>query len=342
MKFGIGYYSLQSPPHNPRKHADLYREMLSEIESAEEMGFDSAWLTEHHFLADGYCPSLMVTAAAIAARTSKIRIGTGVLLMPLHNAIRIAEDAAVVDLISGGRFILGLGLGYRSEEFEGFGVSLKHRRDRMEESLEILIKSWKDEKFSLHGTHYSIKDLNVTPKPVQRPIPIWIGAFTEPAIRRAARIGASLYVPAIGIIPIIKSLFDMHTNMLKEYNYDPNKVEKPIVREMYITDNESGDSVWERIKEHVTYTAKGYASWGSMVDTEGNLLSDPDDPKLYDIARKQSIIGTPQECVDIISEYKEQLPIDNLICRFKFPGISHEDAMRSMRLFTDKVLPKLS
>lgn len=342
MKFGIGYYSLQSPPHNPRNHADLYREMLTEIEAAEDMGFDSAWLTEHHFLTDGYCPSLMVTAGAIAARTSKIRIGTGILLMPLHNAIRVAEDAAVVDLISNGRFILGLGLGYRAEEFEGFGVSLKHRRRRMEESLEILLNSWKDEKFSMNGTHYKFKDLNVTPKPVQRPIPIWIGAFTEPAIRRAARIGASLYVPAIGVIPIIKALFDMHTNMLKEYNHDPGKIEKPLVREIYISENESADTVWEKVKEHITYTAKGYASWGSMVDTEGNLLSDPNDPILYDIARKQSIIGTPQECIDTIKQYTEQLPIDNLICRFKFPGISHQEAMNSMKLFVDKVLPKVS
>lgn len=342
MKFGIGYYSLQSPPHNPRKHVDLYREMFKEIETAEDMGFDSAWLTEHHFLADGYCPSLMVTAGAIAARTSKIRIGTGVLLMPLHNAIRVAEDAAVVDLISGGRLILGLGLGYRSEEFDGFGVSLKHRRARMEESLEILINSWKDEKFSLDGVHYKIDNLNVTPKPVQKPIPIWIGAFTEPAIRRAARIGAPLYVPAIGVIPIIKTLFDLHSGLLREYNHDPDKVEKPLVREMYITENEPSDTVWERIKEHVTYTAKGYASWGSMVDFEGNLLSDPNDPILYDIARKQSIIGTPQECIDGILEYKEQLPVNNMICRFKFPGISHEEAMRSMKLFVDKVLPEFS
>ncbi len=339
MKFGIGYYSLQSPKHSPRNHAELYGEMLEEIKTAEDMGFDSAWLTEHHFLPDGYCPSLMVTAGAIAAITSRIRIGTGVLLIPLHNAIRIAEDAAVVDNISGGRLILGLGLGYRPEEFDGFGISLKHRKGRMEESLEILKNSWSDKIFSMQGKHYSFKNLNVTPKPVQQPVPIWIGAFTEPAIRRAARIGAPLYIPAIGVIPIIKALFDMHSSMLTEYGFDPDKIEKPLVREVYITKDESADKVWEKIKEHVTYTAKGYASWGSMVDTEGNLLSDPNDPILYDIARKQSIIGTPQECIDTISEYKDRLPVNNLICRFKFPGISHQEAMNSMKLFVDKVAP---
>ncbi|MFI5322087.1 MAG: LLM class flavin-dependent oxidoreductase [Thermodesulfobacteriota bacterium] len=341
MKFGIGYFSLQSPPFSPRAHKDLYSEMLEEIGIADQMGFDSAWLTEHHFLSDGYCPSSLVTAAAIAARTKKVRIGTGVLLMPLHDPVRIAEDAAVVDLISGGRLILGLGLGYRPEEFAGFGRTLKERKGRMEESIEILNKSWTDEPFSHKGKYYRIENINVTPKPVQRPIPIWIGAFTEPAIRRAARIGAPLFVPAIGVIPIVKSLFDLHSSLLREYGRNPEDFEKPLVRETYISD-QKGDKIWEKIKENVTYTAKGYASWGSMVDRDGNLLSDPNDPILYDLAREQSIIGTPEECIETIIRYKNELPVDNLICRFKFPGISHEDAMRSMRLFTEKVLPAVS
>lgn len=341
MIFGVGYYSLQSPPHQPRAHRELYPEMLEEISVADQMGFDSAWLTEHHFLEDGYCPSSLTTAAAIAARTKKIRIGTGVLLLPLHDPIRVAEDAAVVDLISGGRLILGIGLGYRPEEFAPFGRTLKERRGRMEESIEILRKSWSGGPFSLDGKYYKIENTNVTPKPIQSPIPIWIGAFTEPAIRRAARIGAALYVPAIGTIPIIKYLFDMHENLLKEYGRNPDDFEKPLVREVYISDQKA-DTVWEKIKEHVTYTAKGYASWGTMVDRTGRLLSDPNDPILYDLAREQSIIGTPEECVESIKQYQAGLPVDNLICRFRFPGVSHEEAMRSMKLFTEKVVPALS
>lgn len=339
MKFGIGYYTMQSPQHGPSPHQKLYADMLKEISVAEEMGFDSAWLSEHHFLNDGYCPSLLLTAAAIAARTKKIRIGTGILLMPLHDPIRIAEDAAVVDLISGGRLILGLGLGYRPEEFDGFGVSLKHRKGLMDDGIEILQKSWADGSFSFQGRYHSYENIDVTPKPVQKPIPIWIGAFTEPAIRRAARIGAPLYVPAIGTVPIVKYLFDMHSSLLKEHGRNPDDFEKPLVREVYISENENGDAVWERIKEHGTYTAKGYASWGSMVDRQGNLLTDPNDPILYDLAKEQSILGTPEECIETINKYKDASPIDNLICRFSFPGISHEEAMSSMKLFVEKVMP---
>ena len=168
MKFGVGYYTMQSPPHKQRSHKDLYAEMLEEISVADQMGFDSAWLSEHHFVGDGYCPSLLLTAAAIAAKTKNVRIGTGVLLLPLHDPIRVAEDAAVADLISEGRLILGIGLGYRQEEFDGFGRSLKQRRGRMEEGIEILTKSWGDEPFSLDGKYYKLNNVNVTPKPVQK------------------------------------------------------------------------------------------------------------------------------------------------------------------------------
>ncbi|MEM4658477.1 MAG: LLM class flavin-dependent oxidoreductase [Candidatus Methanosuratincola sp.] len=338
MKFGIGYYSLQSPPHNPRPHSELYAEMLSEIEAAEEMGFESAWLTEHHFLEDGYCPSMFVAAAAIAARTKRVRIGTAVYLMPLHNPIRTAEDAAVVDLISNGRFIMGLGLGYRPEEFDAFGVSLKERKGRMDESIEVLLRSWSEGAFSFEGRYFRYKDLNVTPKPVQRPIPIWIGAFTEPAIRRAARIGAPLIIAAIGIIPIIKALVGMHRGFLREYGFNPDEIEQPVVREVYVS-RDGRKRAWERIKEHVTYTAKGYAAWGSMVDRDGNLLRDPNDPILYDLALEQAIVGSPEECIETILEYKREVPVDPLICRFSFPGLSHKEAMASMRLFADEVMP---
>ena len=338
MKFGIGYYSLQSPSHNPREHKDLYSEMLEEIVAAEDLGFESAWLTEHHLLDDGYCPSLLVTAAAIAARTKKVRIGTGIYLMPLHDPIRTAEDAAVVDLISNGRLILGLGLGYRPQEFDVFGRSLKERKGRMEESIEILNKSWSEGKFSFNGRYYNYEDINVTPKPVQEPIPIWIGAFSEPAIKRAASMNAPLFIAAIGVIPIIKYLIDMHRGFLKEFGFNADNVEQPVVREVYVS-RDGREKAWERIKDNIIYTATGYASWGSFVDREGNLISDPSDPSINDICLEQSIVGSPEECIETINQYKDVIPMDPLICRFKFPGLSHKEVMESMKLFANEVMP---
>ena len=137
--------------------AEFYDELLDEVQLAEELGYDHVWVTEHHFIDDGYTPSVLPIAAAIARLTSRVRIGTWVLLLPLHNAIRVAEDAATVDVLSNGRFDLGVGLGYRIEEFEGFGVDRRHRASLMDESLEIITRTLNGETVSLDGRHYQVK-----------------------------------------------------------------------------------------------------------------------------------------------------------------------------------------
>jgi alkanesulfonate monooxygenase SsuD/methylene tetrahydromethanopterin reductase-like flavin-dependent oxidoreductase (luciferase family) len=131
MRFGYGLITCQRPPDDPRSDADIYREVVDRCVAAEQAGFDSVWVSEHHFVDDGYMPSLLVLAAAIARATQRVEIGTGVLLAPLHDPLRVAEDAATVDLISGGRLILGLGAGWRAEEFDVFGVPQSERPRRM-------------------------------------------------------------------------------------------------------------------------------------------------------------------------------------------------------------------
>lgn len=205
-----------------------------------------------HFLSYGYCSSLLVATSAIAARTQEIRIGTGVLILPLHDPIRVAEDAAVVDLISEGCLILGLGLGYRQEEFDALGVSLRDRKGIMDEGIEVIQRSWKDVPFSFQGRYYQYKDLNVTPKPVQKPIPIWIGAYQEPAIRRVARLGLLLYLASVDTIPFLQREIALFHNALREFGRSPQGIEQPLVRDIYVT-HRGKEKGWREIKEHVTY-----------------------------------------------------------------------------------------
>src|SRR3989449_7775987 len=155
VQVGIGLFTAQVPPGSDRTFEREYRETIDLARLAETLGFESVWVSEHHGSGDGYMPSLLPTLAAFAAATEHIKLGTGVLLTPFHHPLRLAEDAATVDLISGGRLILGLGLGWREEEFRMFGVPLSERVRRTVETIEILRRAWRGRRFSYEGRIFS-------------------------------------------------------------------------------------------------------------------------------------------------------------------------------------------
>src|SRR5438309_5894892 len=174
MRFGLGQFTLQIPPWDPRNHVQLYADTLDLAARAEEAGFDSFWLAEHHGASDGYNPALLPFLSAVAARTKRLEVGTAVLLAPFHDPLRIAEDAAVVDNISGGRLNLGLGLGWAPEEYRMFGVNMKERGKRLDEFVHIVNSAWTEPRFSFDGHFYSVADVSVTPKPARK-IPVFLG-----------------------------------------------------------------------------------------------------------------------------------------------------------------------
>src|SRR5262249_1060362 len=168
-------FGFRNPPFNERPWTDVYRDELDLIVASERLGYGHAWLTEHHFAADGYSPSLMAIAGAVAARTSRIRIGTFVVLLPLHDPITVAEDAATVDILSSGRFDLGVGQGYVPYEFDPRGIRHGDRARRMEEGVQILRGLLSGEKFSFQGKHNHLDSIQILPPPVQKEFPIWVG-----------------------------------------------------------------------------------------------------------------------------------------------------------------------
>src|ERR1700722_4077258 len=177
IRFGL-WYDFRNPSQWRQPYDRLYGETLDQIAWGESHGFDDVWLSEHHFIEDGYLPSILPVAAAIAARTKRIRIASGVLLMPFHNPIRLAADIAVVEVISGGRFELGVGVGFRHEEFEGFGVPFKERGARTNQSLDIIRRLLSGETITYKSEFFDLENVKVTPEPIQKPHPpVWLGAL---------------------------------------------------------------------------------------------------------------------------------------------------------------------
>src|SRR6185437_4385339 len=184
------WYDFRNPARWRLPWQQLYRETLDQAVHAEELGFDSIWLSEHHFTDEGYLPCLPAVLGTLAARTSRVRLGTAVLLAPLHHPLRLAEDLAVVDQLSGGRLDVGIAPGYKPDEFAVLGVPKAERGARTNETVEILRLAWAGERFSYAGKHFTFDDVIVAPPPVQPGgPPIWVGGSSLAAARRASRYG---------------------------------------------------------------------------------------------------------------------------------------------------------
>jgi|KBSSwiStaDraftv2_1062776.scaffolds.fasta_scaffold36780_3 alkanesulfonate monooxygenase SsuD/methylene tetrahydromethanopterin reductase-like flavin-dependent oxidoreductase (luciferase family) len=207
-----------------RTNGEHYRHTLDRLIQADDLGFDHVWSAEHHMIPDGYCPSPATIAAALASRTNRIRIGVGLLLLPLHHPLEVAEQVAVIDLLSDGRAELAVGMGYRVEEFAGFGIEHKRRKSRMEEGCEIVLRAWTEDDWSFAGKNWNLQDVSVHPRPVQQPHPpLWISARNEVAARRAARFRCPLLIAPAPYTTDAAAVYASYAEGLRELGEDPNE-----------------------------------------------------------------------------------------------------------------------
>jgi alkanesulfonate monooxygenase SsuD/methylene tetrahydromethanopterin reductase-like flavin-dependent oxidoreductase (luciferase family) len=331
INFGL-WYDFRNPVFPNQQPVDfetLYASSLDQIEWAEGLGYDSVWLTEHHFVEDGYTPSPLVLAAAIGQRTRRMRIGTNLMLLPLADPVRLAEDSAALSLLTGGRFDLGVGLGYRQLEFDYFGRKLSHRPSLMEEGVAIIRQAWSGAPINIEGKRYQIKDLPVAPKPQTAPR-ILMGGMAEPAIERAARIGDGflstggigndVYVAALekfGKSPADGAIFAGHWGIIAE---DPEREAA-------------------KVGEYALYQTNQYVSWGAFgPPDEVPLFPDAQSALrdgLYELHDGASAIAA---LTDLLTQFPQ---IKDVHFWAQFPGESVESGSERMEYVARKVLPEV-
>ncbi len=331
IRFGL-WYDFRNPAQWRQPADRLYAETLDQIAWAENHGFDDVWLSEHHFIEDGYLPSILPIAAAIGARTKRIRIASGVLLMPFHNPVRIAEDIAVVDIISGGRLELGVGVGFKHEEFAGFGVSFKERGARTNQSLEIIRRLLGGETVTFKSEFFDFNNIQLTPAPIQKPHPpIWLGGFTPPALRRAARYGDGFTVPGA-----TREVFDQYVAELKKLNRPTDNIRFASAVWCLLVSNDP-EKTFAEAADHIIYQANNYSTWLSAAGLSplSEQLKDRED------LRKSGLLQvlTPDAAVKMIRDFAENVPITHFYSWTLPPGLPPRWAEPHLELFASKVIP---
>lgn len=318
---------------SPLQAGGDFEETIRECERAEAAGFDSVWLGEHHNNPLLY-PSPLIGLAAIASRTRRVRLGTGVLLVPLYHPLAVAEEAAMVDVISGGRLILGVGAGYAPEEFAAFGVSLKERGGRMDEAVPLIHRLWTEEKVTHAGLHYRVADATVAPRPVQRPRPpIWLAGWVEPAIRRAARLGDAWLGGPSATLDELATCVRLYRQARAAAGRDPTSGEVALMRYVFVAESS------ER--------ARTIAGPGFIRSFEATYFRWPHpvvkrpagDLTIERLSEDRIILGDPASCIRQIKRFQRELGLTHLVCRISVPGVPREAARASQELFAREVMP---
>lgn len=336
MKIGLTY-SISAP--RASTVAEGFRDALDQVVLAEELGYDHAFVSEHHFLKNDMLPSPLIAISYLAAKTERIKLGTGLLLLPLHDPVRIAEDTSVVDVLSGGRLVLGLGQGFRPEEFDGFHRNLKDRNKLMREGIQLLRRFWTEKDVTFEGEMFNYKNLNVTPKPLQKSPPIWVGAKVPSAIRVAADLGDVWYADPITPLHLIKERREGWLEALDANGKGRDSASMAYYREFFV--GETRDAAWQNGGNGIVKEYGGYLAMGHLVGQDGKLIPKDRKDLVPGIVQQRATIGDPQTCVDELLQIKQQLDLDYMVLKMKYFDVPSANVKASMRLAAEQVLPKL-
>ncbi|WP_372777146.1 LLM class flavin-dependent oxidoreductase [Litorivivens sp.] len=315
-------FDMRNPDFGADQRA-LYDAALDMAEWADEQGFDCIQISEHHGCEDGYLPSPIVLASAMAARTKRIRLRMALIILPFHDPIRVAEDLAVLDIISKGRLEVVVGAGYVPEEFAMFGVELKDRGVLMESKINALKQAWTGEPFTYEG-----RPVQVTPRPVQRPHPpLWMGGSSKPAARRAAR--------------MVDYFYTENRALFEEFNAERERLGKEAIPFMelgsgFFVVSDDPDAEWKRMAPHILFECNSYGKWQASSAMQGQYL------EMTDAAPLRETGLYPIIKPDEVADYLDRLGDNAQLCLH--PLIAGQDptyGWQQLESFSRVVMPHL-
>jgi probable F420-dependent oxidoreductase len=336
MGLGFGLLSAQLRP-GETDWTRTYDETITLAVEAEQLGFASIWTTEHHFVDDGYMPSLLVVGAALAQATSRIELGTGVILAPMHHPLRLAEDAATVQLLSHGRLVLGLGLGWSEVEYEGLGADARRRGVAMDEILRILPQAWTGEPFTHHGDVYTLPTLGVRPTPPTT-IPVLIGGSAEPAIRRAARLADGLFANATA--PKFVEMIGWVLDECERIGRDPATFR--FIHYSVLLPGASHEAALARYRDALWAMQWKYSDMEASATRTLPAVTPPpfDGPDAALVKGRATFAGTADEIVESLLDIRAQagVPLE-FVARSHFPPLELDAQLELMRDLAEGVAP---
>lgn len=333
----VGYYPCTQDAPEGKNVDRVIDEIMAQAERCEQSNYDGFYFTEHHQQADGYLPNPVLMAGLVGARTTRIRVGTCIALAPLYHPIRLAEDCAVIDQATKGRFRLALGIGYQDIDFEAFGINPKQRARRTEEAFSVLRDAWAGKEVSALSGDYQFKDVSVTPTPYQENPDIWLAAWSEPGVKRAAQIADGWIVDPIQSISVVKAQADLYREECAKSGRKPFVC---LMRDAVIADTLERASM---LAEPTMETHRWYFEHGAFVPDEHLANISNVGGLSFDIAAKDRIIhGNAESILEQLGHFEDIIKPDYLIIRMRHPGgPSQQQALDDIAMFGEQVIPRL-
>ena len=326
LRIGV-CYDFRNPPDSGVAHQSLYSEILEQVKWLDQIGADLVWFTEHHFVDDGYLPSWIPVAGAMSAVTSHVRFGTDICLAPFNHPLRLAEDLAVLDNLSGGRVEIGLGMGYAPHEFRGFGFPVSRRVSLMNEAIEVLQHCFTGEKFSYSGKRYQFEDVIITPGYVQDGgPPLWVAAMSEAGALRAAHYNTHFLPQGLKA-----SSFDPWVNELENSGRQTRDYRVGIIRSILVTDDRNTD--WPLIRAAEKYRMQLYQRF---FEESGEGFGDSGEsvPQTW-------IVGNEDECVEQLVNFITKFGVTDIVTMAVPPGLRADQMTASLQMLFTRVAPRL-